>query len=320
MKSPYEYTPLPDDTPDPNQLKGKPKTKTNIRLWIFTILCIASFSIVYRLIVYSHLEQTSLMFIGLPTALALALTTTRPASSVTGRILKGMTMFFLLLGILAVEGFICILIASPLFYLIGAIIGGISDHMRKKEQHRNHFYSIAIVALLLSSLEGVNALLSFDREETVTIEETYPIGAEEVKSALKRGPNFDLEQLPVFLQLGFPLPQSIDGEGIELGDQWTIHFAGGEGEPGDLVVEVTATTANSIEFSNNSDQSHIAHWLHWRKIKWSWQASGETTSVAMEITYRRDLDPAWYFKPIERYGVTKAGEYFMQQTFDSQQP
>jgi hypothetical protein len=44
------------------------------------------------------------------------------AKTVKGGITKGLTLFLLLSGPLLGEGFICILMASPIFYLVGLLL------------------------------------------------------------------------------------------------------------------------------------------------------------------------------------------------------
>ena len=134
-------------------------------------------------------------------------------------------------------------------------------------------------------------------------------------SPAARGPRFVLSELPSFLKLGFPAPHRIDGGGLETGDKWLIHFAGGEGKPGDLSAEVVESGPDHIRVARVADTSHIAHWLDWKDAAWKIEPSGNGSRVTLTMRYRRLLDPAWYFKPIERYGVKKAGEYFLAQTY-----
>ena len=62
-----------------------------------------------------------------------------------------------------------------------------------------------------------------------------------------------------------------------------------------------------------SDSSKIAHWLAWEGTEISWSPSGpNATDLELKLHYKRLLDPAWYFKPWERYGVRKAGEYLLE--------
>lgn len=278
-------------------------------------LALAAIGILYRLLVFGHMEQTALMFTGLPLVLAILVSLIPPSKTVTGMIMKGITLFLLMLGILLVEGFICILMASPLFYAIGFIVGIFADRARAQKDVNNRFRIILIPALALMSLEGITGALSFPRDELVIISREVPMPINEARTHLAKGPDFDLKELPPFLKLGFPMPETIEGTGIQTGDTWRIHFAGGEGEPGDLVATVVENSANHIRVTRTSDTSHIAHWLDWQEADWKLEPTSTGTTVTLTIRYRRLLDPAWYFKPIERYGVRKAGDYFIDQTF-----
>ena len=54
------------------------------------------------------------------------------------------------------------------------------------------------------------------------------------------------------------------GEGLQRGVRRIIHFAGGEGKPGDLIAEVIEAYESSATFRLVSDTSHVAHWLKWQ--------------------------------------------------------
>ena len=108
--------------------------------------------------------------------------------------------------------------------------------------------------------------------------------------------------LPLYLRMGFPRPVNAIIEGTGVGARETIHFAGGEGKPGDLVLEVTERTDSRLRWRSISDTSHVAHWLKWEESKVEWTAvDASHTRVRWTLRYRRLLDPAWYFAPWERY-------------------
>jgi hypothetical protein len=224
-------------------------------------------------------------------------------------------LFLLLLGILFIEGFICILMAAPLFYAVGFIVGMFVDGARRRSEAARRLRVLVLPALVLMSLEGITGWLSFPRDEVVTVSQWVELPPADARELLARGPDFALAELPPFLKIGFPAPQSIAGGGLAIGDRWRIHFAGGEGKPGDLVAEVVASTPSKILVARVSDSSHIEHWLDWKDAEWTIEPSGNGSRVTLTMRYRRMLDPAWYFKPIERYGVKKAGEYFLDQTY-----
>ena len=267
-------------------------------------------SLLYRVLVAGHLEQTAMLFIGLPTFLAIFVAIIPRGRSYTATILQVITIFLLMSGPLLGEGFICILMASPLFFAVGALVGALADYRtgQRDRSHRQKLYSMA--PLMLLCLEGVDPRLSCSRFELVEGRAIVALPADQVQDRMSRIPKFH-EYRPLFLKMGFPQPAYAEGEGLQLGANRRIHFAGGEGKPGDLVWKVAAASDNRVVFECVSDSSHIAHWLAWQsaEVEWRGLAPGQT-EVTWKIRYRRLLDPAWYFAPWERYAVRLAGEYY----------
>ena len=299
-------------SPEPPDL---PPRQVSPYVWLCLAAGIAS--ALYRVLVLGQKEQTALMFIGLPTAIAMLITFLPRSTSATGMIMKGISLFLLLLGILFIEGFICILMAAPFFYAVGFIVGIFADKARAQREFEKRFRVVVLPVLLLMSLEGITGALSFPRDEVVTVSREVSLSPAAARERLARGPQFVISELPAFLKLGFPAPHRIVGSGLETGDKWLIHFAGGEGKPGDLSAQVIESGPTHLRVVRVSDTSHIAHWLDWKDAEWAIEPSGSGARVTLTMRYRRLLDPAWYFKPIERYGVKKAGEYFLAQTYQT---
>lgn len=283
--------------------------------YVWLCLAVGIGSVLFRVLVLGEKEQSALMFIGLPTAMAMLIAFLPRASSATGTITKGITLFLLILGILMIEGFICILMAAPLFYAVGFIVGMFVDRSRARREVERRFRIAVLPLLVLMSLEGIADFLSFPRDEAITVSREIALPAAAARELLASGPEFALAELPSFLKLGFPAPHRIEGTGLETGDTWLIHFAGGEGKPGDLRAEVVESGPSHIRVACVADTSHIAHWLDWKEAEWIIEPTTNGSRVTLTMRYKRLLDPAWYFKPIERYGVRKAGEYFLDQTF-----
>lgn len=298
---------------DPSNPQAPPPRRTSPYVWL--CLAVGITSVLYRVLVIGQKEQTALMFIGLPTAMAMLIALLPRATSATGMIMKGITLFLLLFGILFIEGFICILMAAPFFYAVGFIVGIFADKARVRREYERRFRIVILPALVLMSLEGVTGLLSFPRDEAVSVSIDLSLAPAAARERLAVGPDFAFGELPSFLKLGFPAPHEIEGGGLDTGDLWRIHFAGGEGKPGDLLAKVIESSPSRIRVARVSDTSHIAHWLDWQDAEWTITPLGAGSRVTLTMRYRRMLDPAWYFKPIERYGVRRAGEYFLAQTF-----
>jgi hypothetical protein len=81
--------------------------------------------------------------------------------------------------------------------------------------------------------------------------------------------------------------------------------------PGTLVMEVRAAAPGRVDFTPVEDGSYLLHWLTWRAAEVRWRAVPGGTEVRWTLRYRRRLDPAWYFAPLERYGVGLAAGYLI---------
>lgn len=276
-------------------------------------LILAVGTLTYRLLVSKHLEQTSALFIGLPAVLAILIAFTRPARSATGVILKGMTVLLLLSGILLGEGFICIVMAAPLFYLVAFIIGQAIDMAERQRERRKTtgLYGLILLPFISMSMEGVHPSLSFSRAETIAVERVIQVAAADVERQLSSTPDFE-EPLPLFLRLRFPRPQAAWGDGLEPGAFRALRFSAPDESPGILVVRVSDRSPGFVRFIAESDTTMVAHWLDWRSVEVRWEpASPEATRLRCTVRYDRRLDPAWYFGPWERYAVRLAAGYLI---------
>ena len=280
-------------------------------LVFIVVLALAAF--LYRWLVLQRLEQSSALFIGIPALLSIALTFAPRSKSVTGLLLKGTLLFLALSGIVLGEGVICVAMAAPLFLLIAVVVGLVVDHSRRKNQTR---LSLSFV-LVLMAMEGVFPGFSFSQENEVNITKTYSADID-IKASLNAPISFDTA-LPIFFRAGFPTPQRMRGEGIEVGDRRCVLFAGGEGEPGELCLEVESVEDNKIVYVFTKDESHISHWLTWKKAVVEWKKDADKTEVSWRLTYRRELSPSWYFTPTERFGAKLAAGYLMDSYFGPEQ-
>ena len=295
------------DTPPPG-IAIDAATERKARLGVIgMIMALALFAVGYRVLLFHNMEQTAALFIGLPTFLAVLLVLTPRSRTVTGMLLKGTTLALLVSAMLFQEGFICVLMAAPLFYGVAAALG-IAVDMRDGRgifKNRNVRTTLVVLPLLAMSLEGTTDALSFARDETVSVTRVVSLSPAELEKALATTPSYDAP-LPFYLRLGFPRPVAASGAGLDVGDTRTIHFSGGEGDPGDLVLVVGGRSDNSVRFTVLEDSSHIAHWLTWQGSEVSWTAHSAGTQLTWTEHWRRDLDPAWYFAPAQRYAMRLA--------------
>lgn len=279
------------------------------------IVALTTGGILYRILVLHHLEQTALLFIGLPAILALALTLAPPAKSFAGGVLRGISLFLLLSGPVLGEGFICVLMAAPIFLAVGLVIALATDAFRDRAGSTSIRCSLFLL-LIPISLEGTTGTLSFNRIDHVSQTATVSGTPTEVRDRLAQSPRLD-RKLPTYLRMGFPHPTSAVGSGLTPGDLRTIHFTGGEGMPEDIVFQVASSTSGAIHFTVLHDgdnmQHTLSHWVGLREADVTWTPVDAThTRVTWQLAYERRLDPAWYFGPWERYAGRLAARYLIE--------
>ncbi|MBW3595317.1 MAG: hypothetical protein KY391_07030 [Actinobacteria bacterium] len=303
---------------------------SNKARWAFITITIAlAFGgVAYRFAQDTELHQTSAFFIGVPAVMAIALALTPKAKSATGMIVKGLTLALLLSGVLLGEGFVCILMASPLFYLVGVAIGVPIDHARKKKKSETPVYSVVGLAMLLMSLEGMTPATTLVERETIQVTKRIDATPGEIADALASPPRFD-QALPLYLRLGFPRPVRAYGSGLEVGDRRTIVFGtespmrpmAGEGHDhvqraagtgGELVLQVVARGRGRVVFEAVHDSTAFTHWIEWRRSIVEWRAVGDgETTVTWTLTFERKLSPSWYFGPWQRYAGRLAAGFLI---------
>jgi len=295
------------------------------------VVGIAAFAAALPLLRGAGLSQSAALFIGLPTLVALIAVALPNGGSVTVMILKVLTIALAIAAMFFGEGAVCIIIIAPLFYAVGAVIGGACDIARKRTReqpaYRVHpddpgkpipppppgspWAKLAVLPFALMSLEGTHPSLSFDRDEEVTVERIVVGTPDEVEARLAEVPAFG-KPLPWFLRLHFPVPGATEGSGLEPGSRRRIHFVEGEGRPGDLVMEVSTREPGRAVFRKVSDSSEIAGWLEWNESDVRWRSAGPNlTRVTWTIRYQRRLDPYWYFGPGERHAVRLAAGHLI---------
>ena len=278
------------------------------------IIALAVASVAYRIVASRHLQHSSLVFIGIPALLALALLAVQPRTSV-GTINKTIAIALCMSGIVFGEGFVCILMASPLFFLVGTIVGKVRQRSAASSESDSAAASRwrhGIVLLAPFCLEGVVPHYEWSREETVSVSREVLASADAVRASLASPMRFD-QPLPAFLQLGFPVPGRTGGAGLAVGDRRSVELVHGDHHPGTLLLEITRSEPGQVHFAALSDDSYVTHWLAWRSAEVEWReiAPGRTR-VTWTLRYARRLDPAFYFKPLERYGVSLAAEYLTE--------
>ena len=303
MLKPDDDITIPKDT----SLSRVNSAQWMIAAFLFTALVLGA--LFYWMVRGAGFGHTSLMFVGIPVVLAIILVLAPTPGSATGSILRGMTLALLIVAPLVGEGYLCILLASPLFLAVGLVVGGLVDSSRAD---RSTTLSCIAIVFLPLSLEGVVPQLTHNRTQSVEATQMVNASAAQIEAALAQSPNITTA-LPLFLRAGFPRPLEARGSGLALDSLRTIHFSGAEGDPpGDLVMRVAAAKTGYVRFETISDSSKLLQWVRWRSSEVIYTPIDPThTAVTWRISFDRQLDPYWYFGPWEQFAVGQAANYLI---------
>lgn len=270
-------------------------------------LALAVASVLYRVTQSTEwTRNTAVLFVGVPTVIAIVLALTRPARSLTGTAIKATAIGLALSAIVFAEGMACILMAAPVFFLVAAGVAKAIEAIRDRGHGDAKALGLVILPFALLSLEGTTDATSFDRTGSVTAERVVEATADEVRAKLASAPAY-YEEVPLLFRTGFPTPVSGRGSGLEVGDERHVDFT-----MGGFVVRVAERDPGRVVFARVEDTTPITDWVEVGDsvVTWTETAPGRTR-IRWTMSYVRRLDPVWYFGPLERYGVSKAAGYLI---------
>ncbi|MDN3352781.1 hypothetical protein [Actinomadura sp. DC4] len=285
--------------PDPRRQRTARRTLLGVVAALFVAM------LMYKILKAGHLEQTALFYVGIPALIALTVVATARPRSTFGANMVTITIGLALAGPLLNEGMVCLVVAAPLFYLCGAVVGVIADAVRK---HRG-MQALLVIPLLLSA-EG--AVTSLPRGGEVTVTRNAPAGTD-LDRALAAAPVFGPVRSPL-LRLKFPKPVRAEGSGLEPGATRHIDFTprrslgiGARPTPRSMDLTVVRRAPGLAVFAVSRDTT-LARWLRFTEAEFRWQG----TRLSVTLRYRRTFDPAWYFGPVQHYGMREAAAYLAE--------
>ena len=241
--------------------------------------------------------QTGAYFVFIPgTAAAIIALMPWAKGSTSFSVSRASTISILASGILLREGFICILMALP---LIVPVISLVTYSTRRSRGH----LGILLLPIVLTGIGGEGIV--YELPSSISVEETRLLttNTQSLEASFDR-----VGQLPsikpVLFQLPFPQPQSFTGEGASLGATRTVDF----GDAGALLLQITERSDNSITWTVAEDSTPLAGWMTLHRFEARWVETPTGVELPVTIEFDRVLSPAFYFGPLERWGVRQLAE------------
>ena len=198
--------------------------------WKWLLLVIGVSTLALRALLDSNFATSTLVYVAIPFVISIALaflTKHSEQSSWMMRYLNHMriaTIVFLATSAFLFEGFICVAMFMPIYYVFvtvgfafAALIYG------KGEDPTDTFkaYSLPVLVLIMTS-EGLVPATTMDRVGTATFVSESPLSAAQLQANMARPITFDSER-HWCLRL-FPLPDQIAAGTLKQGDVHKLHF------------------------------------------------------------------------------------------------
>lgn len=290
---------------------------------VFILLAIGLTALFIHLLFIGGLGQSALLYMLVPYSLSVMVAMVRPyneSNDIWVNYLKHLTtasVIFLATSIVLREGFICVLFFFPIYVFFVSLAYLIRASLVRKKLKNKSLYSTAVPLLvLLMSMEGTTESLSFSRETQVEVTHVTSLSIDEVKQNLAT--SFDLETERHWLLSVFPMPYQIDAGSLNVGDVHTIKtrykrwFVTNTHE-GQAQLRIEHVGPYKIKTKFLNDTTYFSSYLkvHGTEINLTPLKSGRT-KIALRIDYQRSLDPAWYFHPLQKFGVSKMAEYLIE--------
>ncbi len=268
-------------------------SRRNDYIWAGSITTVSLFVLLYRVLSGVHLDRSIAMFVGVPMAIGVFAATLR-ADGAIGRAMKYLTLCLCLISPLLGEGAICIVTAMPIAYPVAALTAW--GATRKPKLRAMVVLPFAFALLHQRSVEELpqvelsdSVQLNLDPQQTwrAVADLTLPLD----------------EEVPLFLRLGFPSPQKLIGQGASVGSLRKVMF-----DRGTVVARVVAADAPRwfrVELSyENVGHEFFDRWVLLEDATFTFAPLPEGgTRLTHTTHYRRLLEPALYFGPLERFGV-----------------
>lgn len=274
-----------------------------------------------RLLVTTGTFHSGLLYIAWPFGLSLALYALTPITDGTTwkkrfwNNFRSSTILVLASSIVLQEGYVCVVMALPLFF-IGFLFSFFAQYLQHKFGKRSVSVHLFPLAIVLLSLEGVTSATTFERYNEVTYSKVVAASSATIKHRLSR--QLKAKGQRHWILSIFPMPKSIGALTLKTGDVRIYKFVyhrwfAANTHHGEMRVTVVSANDHRIK-TKIKDTSYIATYLkiHGTELLLE-PVDDESTKITLTIAFDRNLDPIWYFGPLQRYAARHALKFFVEE-------
>jgi len=252
------------------------------------------------------------LFLLLPSASGFAVAVVaKPGKIANVSIILGTIFCLSMLLISGIEGLVCVVMASPLI-AAGLALGALGGHLfrkhvidKSKMPQVMKLLVLLIAPLLLMGAKAIEQpVISSLRTETFVTRVIFKAKPEQVWDTIKSVEKINAEK-PLLLRIGLPVPERCELEGEGVGSKRICYFDVGHIE--ERVTEWNPPTSMKMEVTEF--QLPGSRWLGFKDASYEMHQEGDNTVVTRETTITSRLYPAWYWRPLEKFGVESEHDY-----------
>ncbi len=293
------------------------------------LVLVGIFAVTVRLLAGFDLDHTALLYAGCPFLIALALATfTQEGTHARWwhgwwNVTRGSLIALLGSSIILFEGWLCVALFLPI-YLMFILIGFLCTLLFISVKRRGKgIFSASLIPLLVAAvaLEGTIPALTVDRENAVT--RTLIVDGSPPDVLARLSQPLALPQGDGWFISWFPMPYAIDAGSLAPGHIHEVHFRYKRWfvtntHEGSLRLQIIEAGPERISTRILSNSTYLANYMtfHGTDIEMRALTDGRTR-VSLTAHYSRDLDPAWYFGPLQEAAVGEALTHMLKEFIDA---
>lgn len=290
--------------------------------WLYWMFVLGVVTLATRAVLDSDFQNSALLYLGIPFLVALAIhhfLPQLPKEKKSRRVLnhlRNATVIMLATSAFLFEGFICILMFLPIYWVVTFVVFAAAVWSENKEGKAKLGIQLWPLLILFLAFEGTSPSLSLPRENVVIREQIVNADPQAILAHLSKPIEFPSDR-NWFISI-FPLPDKSETGTLRAGDTHRLHFSYNRWfvtntQKGEMHVHLTKVSDHHIQTKIVRNDSYLANYLkldgtNVRLIP----IAGGRTRVQLEIRYTRLLDPAWYFGPMQRYAIESSADYLLQ--------
>ena len=287
------------------------------------LVLVGASALVIRLLLDSEFAHGTLLYLVVPFVISIALYAFTSDNSRQGagwrylNHLRFATIIFLATSALLFEGFLCVMMFMPIYYAMVSI-GYLFVWLRERRSNDGdvfRVYAIPSLIVLLAS-EGLVPATTLPREGTATYTAIANQSVGELQANMA-APIVFSEQRPWFLSL-FPLPDRIEAGTLGVGDVHHLHFTYKKWflanfHQGVMDIRIAEVSPSHIRTEITRNTAYLSHYMqvHGTDVRFTPLVGGRTR-VSLTVKYRRLLDPAWYFGPMQQAAAEQSARYLVE--------